>query len=253
MQIISTICTVLLLVLPTGAFAAPTPPAQSVWIVPENPKKGTTAELNALVYNKSTKSVTVSVLFSIPDDEIETISATIAPATAKTITALWDVAEGTQQITASVISAVDSNKKTVPELLGVVGTVTIGKTSSVETTLRGILGNVFSIIDPWRQKQAQHFTTLRDAAREKVGVKSIKEAYDTFAPLPPEVPAAPGDTKEDTVADLALGYEAIPIGAYITLIYATALATIFSSIALFYITLTLLSLLVLRFIIRIFI
>lgn len=232
------------------------PVQQSVWVTPADAKKGEAIEIKALIYNDSTKSATMAVLFADVENEIGTKSIVIEGQTAKTVIMPWLLPDTSKQITVSIVKALDVNKKNMPELLGIVGTVNVGidevSRTEVEGKLKGIFLSVFSKIDPWREKQSIYFTKLRDVTRERLGLKTIVDAYKTLAPQVPGSTAVSGENKEKTIGNVSVGYDQVPLGLYFTLIYATALASIFSSIALFYILSVLLLLFVLRFIIRIF-
>ncbi len=124
---------------------------------------------------------------------------------------------------------------------------------NVETQLRGILATAFAKIEPWRQKQAKYFTELRDKKKEELGINSAKDVYDALTPEAPEAPATPGSTQqEEDLSDLSTQYDGVDFLGYGVYLYATAFATIFSSIALFYIAAVLLALMVLRFLLRLF-
>lgn len=247
-----------LLLLPLIVFAAPTIPTQTVWMTPEGASSGTAIVLSAFVYNTTQKSVTVTVGFFNKSTEVAQATSTISPQTALTLSAPWTVPEVGSVITAKVTKAVDNNKKEVPEIIGTVGTVTVGVLPQTTTTqlterLRSIMSTIFAFVEPWRRSQAQYFETLRDTKKAILGIDSTKDAIDALNPITPEAPAVPGtDTKtEKGLEDIAPRYQGIPVGDYIVFLYATALATIFGSIALFYIVAILLALFVVRLIVRI--
>jgi hypothetical protein len=147
----------------------------------------------------------------------------------------------------------------LPAVATAQSTATVADTSTdatignVEAQLKGTLGTLFAKIEPWRVKQAAHFTALRDRKKAELGIDSAKDVYDALTPDAPEAPAAPGTPQEEQdLADLQNDYQGIDLAGYGIYIYAMALATIFSSVALFYITGILLALFVLRMIIRLF-
>ncbi len=236
--------------IPLVAFAT-TPAPQSVFYLPTNADKGDNITLNAFVYNGTNKSATVTVVFSADTLDVGEATVALSALSGKAATLPWKFPESTTVVTATVTKASDANQKSIPELLGVVGTATLGEAetgltgTNVENKLKGILGSVFGSIDPWRAKQATYFATLRDKKKVELGIKTAKDVYDALKPAP----AAPG--QEQTLSDLPPG-ATVNLGSYVVLIYATAFASIFSSIALFYITLILLVLFLIRFIIRIF-
>ncbi len=146
----------------------------------------------------------------------------------------------------------------IPMTLSAQTTATVTETetapiNNVETQLKGILATAFAKIEPWRKKQAEYFSTLRDKKKEELGINSAKDVYDALTPEAPEAPATPGSTQqEEDLGDLSDQYKGADLVGYGVFLYATALATIFSSIALFYISAILLTLFVLRFILRLF-
>jgi hypothetical protein len=235
--------------------ALPNAPAVSVWMTPAKAKKGDAVVLNAYIYNSTAKTITASVLFSTPEDDIATINLTLPAQSAKTATSDWIVPETQTVVTASVIKAVDANQKNIPELLGPIGTVTTGTASTFSIESLGIgaktwVGTVFSTIEPWRIKQADYFIALRDTTKKELGVDESSDVLSqlTLQNKNPEVPALPGEERPAQTAT----QRAFPIGKYGTLIYASALASIFASVALFYITVALLLILILRFFFRLF-
>jgi hypothetical protein len=251
------ILTTLLVLVPITVFAAPTPPPQTVRAEPANAKKGEKVSLEAFVYNSYGKTVTVEVMFSTPDEEIETISLTLPTQSGKTATTEWTGPEAQTVVTASIVRAVDSSQKTVPELLGVIGTVTVGaKPSTFSIGNLGIsakswVGTIFQTIDPWRIKQALKYEILRDQKRKELGISTMQDLTDQLTPKAPEAPALPGDDAQ-RLGDLS-NKAVFPIGTYATLFYASALAGLFGSIALFYICLVVLLLMLLRFFFRLFV
>jgi hypothetical protein len=232
-------------------------PTQSVWMTPETAVAGDKIEISAFVYNKTQKNVLVTVGFFDATKEIAQATSPIAPQTALAIPVQWVVPSEGTVITAKVTKAVDSSKKEVSELLGVVGSVTVGvipqtTTAQLSERLKYFLGTVFAVVEPWRKEQAQRFAQLRDAKKVLLGISSPKEAFDVLNPIPPEAPAVPGtDMKgEPGLEDIAPRYQGVPIKDYAVYLYATAFATIFASVALFYILAVLLALFVVRFVVR---
>lgn len=248
-------CIAVLLIAATVVHAAPTQPGASVWIVPANAKKGDTVELDALVYNSAAKTVTVSVLFATPTEDIATVNLTLPEGTAKTATSPWTVPNGQVTVTASVIKAVDANQKNVPELLGTIGTVTVGtqKSSVINVASFGVgaetwFGSLIGIIEPWRTAQATRYVALRDATKHELNVNNASDIAGQFNA--PDAPGVPGGTQPNDAKTPS--QRAFPIASYWTLLYASALAAIFASAALFYITIGLIILLLLRLFIRLF-
>ncbi len=245
-----------LIFLPSAAlFAAPTAPERTVWIEPASADAGEEIELNAFVYNATAKTATVTVLFATPDAEVATAVITVAPQTGKVALAPWQVPNEPAAVTASVVSALDAAKKNIPELLGIIGVVTVGETTNtiIPAALRGGVESFFSgmidRLEPWRKKQAEYFVALRDQKKDELGVNTIKDLADKIEQPPAEAPAQ--EESGDSGAPAPKQAD-LPIGAYLVLLYASALATIFSSATLFYVTAILLAIMVLRFFFSIF-
>ena len=255
-------CILGLVCFPGALLAAPIIPEETVWITPgEGSKAGDSVVLSALVYNSTQKNVTVTVGFFDGLIEVASTTSMVSAQSALALTAQWTYPENGKKIVAKVTKAVDGNKRSISELLGEVGSITVGTippssstTSSLLKTAKEMFGTVFSVVEPWRKKQAEHFTTLRDEKKALLGIGSAKEAIDVLNPIPPQAPAVPGtdtSTKETGLEDIAPRYQGIDIGGYIVFLYATAFATIFASVTLFYIVAILLALFVLKLIIRI--
>lgn len=246
----------LLILLPIPALAVPAAPEKTVWIEPASADEGEAIELSAFVYNRTAKTATVTVLFAAGETEIATTIITVAPQTGKVALAPWQQPKETTVVTASVVKALDAAKKNIPELLGIIGTATIGAENSplISDELQGDIKEwVTSIVakfEPWRKKQAQYFVALRDRKKDELGINSVKDITDRFEQKDAEAPATPGE--EPTLADLTTSDSDIPLASYAVLIYATSLAAMFSSFALFYITVVLLAILVLRFFFSLF-
>jgi hypothetical protein len=237
---------VLLLIVSTStAFAAAELPKSSVWFDPAAAAVGESVTLNALVYNDQTADATVTVVFSDTTGTIGTTSALIAKATAKTLSVSWKMPEKNTVVTAKVTTATDAAKKSVPGLIGVLGTVTVGPTVAPTPTVAGIsfpgsaqinawFAPLLSKVEAFRIKQTASFTTLKSTTQARIDHASA------LASNP-----APDDKN---VASEAAGN---PFD-YVTLAYATVALGIFSSQAIFYVAIVLIFLLALRFIVNLF-
>lgn len=240
------------LLLATITYAAPTQPKTGVWTVPENAKNGEKVELNALVYNSETKTVTMSVLFATPTDELATITLTLPAGSAKTATSDWTVPSEQTTVKASVIKAVDASQKVVPDMLGPIGSVTIGmpvkstfSLGNFNISTKTWFGTMLSFIEPWRKAQAVKYAALRDATRKELNIDTVVDITNRFNA--PDAPALPGQAKQPTPAQ-----QAFPIGKYATLLFASAVAALFASSTIFYIAAICVILLLFRFFIRLF-
>ncbi len=210
----------------TAHAAAPLPSA-AVWFTPADAKAGETVTLNALVYNNEKVDATVTLSFSAPDAKIPAVTAAIPAQTAKTISTDWKMPAQNTVVTATVTAAADKNKHSLPSLLGVVGTVTVGNAPAPlisgvsfpgSSQLNAWFAPFLGKIEAFRKKEAATFTALRDKTKKAVTSN------------PSEV----------------LHHPAL----YGTLLYASAAATMFSSPLLFYVFSLLVILLALRFVVN---
>lgn len=237
--------TLLFLLTPSLLYAQPSP-GVSVWATPAQAPAGETVTLSALVYNTQTQTVTVRISFSTVEKTLgEPVVLTIAPATAKTASVAVVQPGDRQLVTVTTLSAIGADKKPVPTLEGVLGTITIGPEkkdilndlSGVEATLMRTFRTTRAHIETFRLKQALHFTTLRDNTR------ALIDANET--PVDPTTEEAP-TTMLDT-------YKTAAITQYTTLGTATILAAFFSKMILFYIVSFLLLFGLIRFVFRTFV
>ncbi|MDB5254849.1 MAG: hypothetical protein JWL92_225 [Candidatus Nomurabacteria bacterium] len=222
-----------------AVFAVAEVPKSSVWFDPANAAAGEAIKLNALVYNNQTSNATVTVVFSDPAGTIGTTSTTITKATAKTVSVSWKMPVKNTVVTAKVSTAVTSAKKSLPGLVGVLGTVTVGSVAPEATALGSFPGStqlakwfgpLVSKIDAWRVGQKDTFVKLKASTLKKMGDVKL-------------------DINDKNILSKVLGN---PVD-YIVLAYATSGATLFASQALFYIAGFLLFLLILRAIVNRFI
>lgn len=214
--------------------AADTLPSNALTVAPANALAGSAITLNALVYNNESVNAVVTVAFTIPDGSttggtitIANVTAIIGPASAKTIAANWEMPTQSTVVTATVTAAVDDNKQLLPSLLGTLGTVTVGPSSSSSiagisfpgsTQISAWFAPLFSTIENWRLQEAVALTTLRTTTQATI-TSSPSQAFGN-----------PWN--------------------YATLIYATIGAALFTNQIIFYIAFGLLVLFVLRMIIR---
>jgi hypothetical protein len=227
---------VMLMSIGAHAFAVAEVPKSSVWFEPSDAKAGESIQLNALVYNNQTVDAKVTVVFSNSAGTIGTTSATVTKATAKTLSVSWKMPAKSTVVTAKVTAAVNGANKSLPALIGELGTVTVGATAPLITTpdfsfpgsakIKAWFGPLFTKIDAWRVEQRDNFQELKAYSQKKVDVKV--------------------DATDKNAASKALGN---PVD-YLVLAYASAGYTLFASQALFYIAAALLLLLILRAIVN---
>ncbi|MDB5188736.1 MAG: hypothetical protein JWM92_334 [Candidatus Nomurabacteria bacterium] len=154
--------------------AAAALPSSAVWFTPASASVGSAITLNALVYNNQSVSATVTVTFTntTSKEKIAAMTDTIAAQSAKTITANWIMPAKNTVVTATVTGAFDKNKKSLPALLGVLGTVTVGNTPTPlingisfpgSTQLNAWFTPVLTTMESFRKKEAISFAHMRDS------------------------------------------------------------------------------------------
>lgn len=230
--------------LATRTFAAAELPKAAVWVEPATANVGDAVTLNALVYNNQTSDATVTVAFSETAGTIATTTATISAGTAKTVSASWKMPAQSTEVTATVTSAVTATKKSLPGLIGKIGTVTVTGTVVTPNAVSGIIPGskqinaffapIITKIELFRLQEVTYFKNLKATSQA-----SVDQAAKKAAVLDP----APDD--KNTASEAAGN----PF-AYIPLAYATVALALFANQAIFYIVMTLALLLVLRFIVN---
>ncbi|GEM_PF-2327386 len=229
---------IIFLSLTTVVSAAATVPNTSVWFTPSTAKVGETIALNALVYNNQSVDATVVVAFS----NVSSATALIPAQTAKTVSVSWKLPAKNTSVTATVTSAVDKNKKSIPSLVGLIGTIDVGPSVDIivptsnlsfpgSTVISKWITPLLSNIEAYRSKQAIYFSAERDHAKAAVDAVIV---------------AAPVATVQNGLSSKVLGSPMI----YISYAVDSSLATLFNSVALFYIVCILIVLFVLRFIVN---
>lgn len=241
------------LIIPLHVYGAVEAPEFNIWITPPDAKPGEAIEIHAFVYNNTTKNVTATISFKVSAKEIGKSTISIPAETAKAAKISWEFPQEKTEVLVEVTNAVDTRKKNVPELVGVVGTVTIEENNTKgslalpsQQAIKKWFGSIFATIEPFRIKQSDHYTELRNNTRDKLGLGSKNGMLPDLSE--PETPAVPGDDEESLRAGSVTTARQLNIGNYLTYLYASALAALFTNIAVFYITLILVILLVLRFI-----
>jgi hypothetical protein len=203
----------------TQTFAVATLPNSSVWFTPADAAIGSAISLNALVYNNQTQNINFTVDFSVGATLIGTVTEVIPAQTAKTLSYAWVMPKVATVVTAKVIAAANTKKQSVPLLIGILGKVTVGGVAPIISAL--------AKLEAYRVQQSAKYVALRDSTKSQLNI--------TMTNGMPTIPS-----------EKSLGNPSV----YLTLIYSTALATLFSNVAVFYIACILLLLLVLRFIVK---
>ena len=178
------IISALVLSICTHAYAQ-TETASKVWITPSDAKAGEAVTINALVYNDTVSDVNMTVVFfsGVDPDATELGKATILVKTNASNTAAqsWTMPSIATPVAVAVSKAVATKtKKTVPSLAGVVGTITVGGSSSgfSVASLKDVkwIGTIITYLEDFRTTQAQKYEdTLANSKKEIAGIAARKD------------------------------------------------------------------------------
>lgn len=246
----------------TDVYATAVLPPQNVWVTPVDAVAQAPITLNALVYNSSASTALMTVEFSVDGASIGSVVLTIPKETAKTAQIAWTQPSAQTSITVAVIKAVSSAGKPVPALVGTVGEVTVTTALAMNAQkmqypwsgkVSGVLSSAVAFLEPFRTAQAKKYATLRDTVKARIGIEVANQVGSQVTKiLTPEIPAAPnipGVATSTATQGARIGTVDNPFD-YVTLVYATALASTFGHKAAFYIAVVLIALISIRFIIR---
>ncbi len=120
-----------------------------------------------------------------------------------------------------------------------------------ESKAKGYFATTKDTIEVFRVKQADHFATLRDQTKIKLGIKVSDDVFERLAPMftPPPAPSGiPGTAENDGIEPKKIDN---PMD-YATLIFATSMASLFGNTLIFYGVLFLLAFIFLRAIFKMF-
>lgn len=231
----------LVFLFPLNAVAITTP-SEGIWIEPKEAKAGENITLNILVYNDSEKTANVIVSFFETDTLIDDSGVlVIPPKTAKTSTVLWVMPKESKVVTAKIKSALDTTKKPIPNMTGVLATTSIGGAQNIKLPkLSGIKVFFQKNIDKleiFRVRQLDNFSEMK--AKYQVAVEANKST-DVNKMLEP-TPSGGSDVIESEKIE-------VNMLDYVKLVYASIGKGLFEHKSYFYIAVSLLTLLILRFI-----
>ncbi len=246
----STIAFIASIMLGTILVHAQTISKQGVWVSPADAVPGADITINTLVFNNTKTDSTITVVFRAAGVDIGTTNVLVPKEIAKPASVPWVAPEVPTVVEAVATKAVTSNGKAVPELTGVIGSVRVGPVEVVEEStnpVTKVLAKVFNITEPIRTTYATYFANLRDTVKTRIGIavgtRVGEKVTDAFLS---EVPAAPIE-KTDTPTEQNKFDNPID---YLTLIFASGMATLLGNQPLFYITLVLLIIMLIKFIFR---
>jgi hypothetical protein len=132
--------------------------------------------------------------------------------------------------------------------------VVVSDSDKIESKLQTLYSKYKTLLEEFRNKQALYFSTLRDETKIKLGIEVtgdiLKDLAPTFSPPPAPMPIGTDDPK--TMGEVAPKKMDNPMD-YATLIFATSLASLFSSVLMFYGVLAFLVFLLIRVFFRMFV
>lgn len=235
---------VLWISLASHVWSAPAPQNQ-VWFAPVDATPQSAITLNAFIYNPTDTAVIVTVGFTNGGKSLGVATVTIPQDMGKVASVPWIMPTGTALVAVTVEKATTSKKSEIKSLLGPVGIITVG--AAPPNVLTGKIKvwflKTFAIIEKFRVAQATQYKALLLQSKIKAGQSGVD---DIGKVLVPDAPGVPGEVTnpKDKYPDFA---------AYGKLIYAMALSSFFEKKLLFYISVGLLALVVVRFIVRRFV
>jgi hypothetical protein len=233
---------------PFFAYAAPTLPDAKVWITPADALPTDDITLNAFVYNTEKQDITFKVSFKTGEKEIANATLLVPAESAKVVSAGWVMPEKSTVVTASVTSALTKLKKDIVSLHGSLGSVTVGSIAAVPklsvpggNTIKAWFGNFLEKVEVFRARKAGYFVRMREETKAKLGINNIQGVVKILTPSTPSPTAVPGDkpSEEQEVKNDPIDYA--------KLVYSSALASLFTQKAIFYIVFILLVLFIIRF------
>ncbi len=236
-KIVSSVLCLMLFLIPS--FINAQQPPSGVWITPDGALPAEEVTLNALVYNDTKELVIVVVEFKTTTATIAKTDPVSVPAqSAKTVSVKWIIPAESATVSANVISAKNSLKKDVPSLVGLIGTMTVGKTIVPKASIKGFFAKVIDKIETFRIRQLEYFTTLKQKHQSVLAPNAIEDIGEM---LQPDSPQTPGETEDKSNVQTNTK-------EYITLVYASIGKSYFEHKAFFYVSVVLIFLFILRFI-----
>lgn len=115
----------------------------------------------------------------------------------------------------------------------------------IESKVIDLVGGPDGFMETFRKKQAVYFSVLRDETKKKLGISTTSELGET---LPAPVPFTAGESANDLPH-----YKQDNPMDYVTLIFSTSMASVFSEVLLFYITIVILTFVLIRLFFKMFI
>ncbi len=218
-----------------------------VWFtsLPDNASETLKAGDDILLYaklgNTTKDAITYTVLFKTADKTIATKAATVSGFTEQSISVPWKMPEMNTLVTAEVTKAVGVDKKSIAALVGPIGSVTVTNVKQIElpdtSRVKQFINTLVAHLETFRLKQLQYFTKLKaeaDVVLERTTVKDVANLLQ---------PETPGSTESETLTEDKGNF----VG-YAKLAYASIGKAFFGHRGVYFVTVILLTLLVIRFI-----
>lgn len=246
--------TFLMSVLLVLMIAVPAHAAESkVWFTPMPGKESVTLATGdpILIYAKLNNvlkdPVTYVLAFTAGEKAIGTKVVTLAGYTGQETSVEWKMPETSTEVQVVIAKATDKNKKELKALIGPVGSVTVGvppATTGVNLgPVKGWVGDVVATLETFRTTNLAYFTKLKDEAKEVLSRTTIKDVGDLLQPETPTQSATdPNPQVEQKDNGTTLGY--------LKLMYATAGKAFFAHKGVYFVTIILVGLLIIRLLLK---
>lgn len=238
----------------------------AVSVTPSEASIGDPIVITAAVKNTTTQKVTVTVLFTAGKVVLNKKTVVVSSKSTAKVTADWTVPTVMTDVQVEVVSAVGANNVYISSMTGVLGTVTI--TPPVQPLLEGVtlpdvtkypivarvqswISTTFATVEPFRIRQAAHFSAMADTVRARIGIAVSEQVGDAVQQkvskaLAPDNTKAPAKTAEPE-ADKTAKKQGVdnPLD-YGVLVGAMAMAAFFGNMIGFYVGILLLGLFIIR-------
>lgn len=233
---------VLSLFLASNVFAVAPLPKERVSIEPVDAQVGASVVISAFLYNDQKETITFTLEAKGGDNAIGKSVVTLAKGSAKTVTFPWKQPKTKTTVSVDIVSALTTKKVDLTTLHGSLGILLVGqedvapiaKISEPKNAFEKYYFDFKKRLEDFRKKQAEHFSSERDASKAKIDEK------DVIVP----------QTGENGAIEVA------KVGSptdYGMLVLSTALASFFASTIMFYGAIIIILFLLIRFIFRSFI
>lgn len=209
------------------------------------PKSGDDILIYARLNNTTKDPIIYTVNFTTVAEPVGSKTVTIPGYTQQSVSIEWMMPDAPFIVTAKVTKATDKNKKEIISLKDtLIGTVALSNKSELPKLdgVKGFFNKTITKIEVWRVKQHEYFTNLKKLSQGVLGTTTLKDVSEVFKPDATTL-------GEESVVPIIQNPNGKTV-EYAKLVYATMGEYYFGHKTLFYISLVLLGLFVLRFIFR---